>query len=185
MYLCIFVYLFALYLLYVYTHIHSIFTIFLDAFICLCIYVQALCRSVCLSTYLRYPILVPIIYILNLLSIYYLSLVPIIYIFPIYIPILYIPVIVIFFYLYSPPPPLSPLQYDIFSWAVHIDRPYGALNIFHTGGSVVGVGVAIVVLTICLSICLSIYPNLCMSMSMSMSIFMAMSISISIFISIH
>ena len=33
-------------------------------------------------------------------------------------------------------------------WAVHIDRPYGALKIFHTGGSVVGVGVAIWVLTI-------------------------------------
>ena len=32
------------------------------------------------------------------------------------------------------------------SGAVHIDRPYGALNTFHTGGSVVGVGVAILVL---------------------------------------
>ena len=37
------------------------------------------------------------------------------------------------------PPPLSRPRYDIFSWAVHIDRPYGALIIFHTGGSVVGV----------------------------------------------
>ena len=42
-----------------------------------------------------------------------------------------------------PPPPLSRPRYDIFSWAVHIDRPYGALIIFHTGGSVVGVGVEI------------------------------------------
>ena len=45
------------------------------------------------------------------------------------------------------PPPLLRPRYDIFSWAVHIDRPYGALKVFHTGGSVVGVGVAIVVLT--------------------------------------
>ena len=44
-----------------------------------------------------------------------------------------------------PPPLLRPL-YDIFSGAVHIDRPYGALIIFHTGGSVVGVGVEIMVL---------------------------------------
>ena len=46
----------------------------------------------------------------------------------------------------STPIPLSRPRYDIFSWAVHIDRPYGAVNIFHTGGSVVGVGLAIVVL---------------------------------------
>ena len=45
------------------------------------------------------------------------------------------------------PPQLSRPRYDIFSWAVHIVRPYGALNIFHTGGSVVGVGVAMVVLS--------------------------------------
>ena len=32
-------------------------------------------------------------------------------------------------------------RYDIFSAAVHVDRPYGALDIFNTGGSVVGVGV--------------------------------------------
>ena len=29
----------------------------------------------------------------------------------------------------------------------HIQQPCGALNMFHTGGSVVGVGVAILVLT--------------------------------------
>ena len=43
------------------------------------------------------------------------------------------------------PPPLSRPRHDIFSGAVFIDRPYGALNIFHTGGSVVGVGVPILV----------------------------------------
>ena len=47
----------------------------------------------------------------------------------------------------SPPPPLSRPRYDIFSWTVHIDRPYGALIILHTGGSVVGVGVEIMVLS--------------------------------------
>ena len=46
------------------------------------------------------------------------------------------------------PPPLSQPWYDICSWAVHIDRPYGALKIFHTGGSVLGVVVAIAILTI-------------------------------------
>ena len=45
-----------------------------------------------------------------------------------------------------PPPPLSRPRYDIFSGAVHIDLPHGALVIFHTGGSVVGVGVVILVL---------------------------------------
>ena len=30
-----------------------------------------------------------------------------------------------------------------FSGAVHVNRPYGAPNIFHTDGSVVGVGVVI------------------------------------------
>ena len=41
------------------------------------------------------------------------------------------------------PPPLSRPRYDIFSGAVRIKRLCGALNIFHTGGSVVGVGVVI------------------------------------------
>ena len=36
----------------------------------------------------------------------------------------------------------------MFSWAEHIDRPYGALNIFHTVGSVVGVGVVVVILVL-------------------------------------
>ena len=44
------------------------------------------------------------------------------------------------------PPSLSRPRYDIFSWAVRIDRPYGALKTFHTGDPVVGVGVAIAVL---------------------------------------
>ena len=44
----------------------------------------------------------------------------------------------------SPPGPT--IMYDIFSGAVHIDRPYGALNIFHTEGSVVGVVVDVLVL---------------------------------------
>ena len=48
---------------------------------------------------------------------------------------------------FPPPPPLSWPLYDIFSGAVQIDRPYGALIIFHTAGSVVGVGVEIVVLS--------------------------------------
>ena len=39
------------------------------------------------------------------------------------------------------PPPLLRLRHDIFSGAVHRNLPYGALNIFHAGGSVVGVGV--------------------------------------------
>ena len=34
----------------------------------------------------------------------------------------------------------------IYFWGSTIKRPYGALNIFHTGGSVVGVGVLILVL---------------------------------------
>ena len=38
------------------------------------------------------------------------------------------------------PPPLSRPRYDIFSGAAHITRPYKALKICHTGGSVVGVG---------------------------------------------
>ena len=37
------------------------------------------------------------------------------------------------------------LQYDILSGAVHRCRPYGALEMFHTGGSVLGVGVAMLV----------------------------------------
>ena len=45
-----------------------------------------------------------------------------------------------------PPPPLSRLRYDIFSGVVHIKRPCEALKIYHTGGSVVGVGVVILVL---------------------------------------
>ena len=44
------------------------------------------------------------------------------------------------------PAPLSWRRYDIFSGAVHIKLHYDALNIFHTGGSVEGVGVEIVVL---------------------------------------
>ena len=51
----------------------------------------------------------------------------------------------IYIYIHFSPPLLRPL-YGIFSRAVHIDRPYGALVIFHTGGSVVGVGVEIMVL---------------------------------------
>ena len=46
------------------------------------------------------------------------------------------------------PPPLSRPRYDIFSGAAHTERPYGALKICHTGGSVVGVGVEIMVLII-------------------------------------
>ena len=46
----------------------------------------------------------------------------------------------------SPPTPLSRPWYDIFSGAVHIKRTCGDLNIFHTGGSVVGVGMVISVL---------------------------------------
>ena len=46
----------------------------------------------------------------------------------------------------SPPPPLSRHRSDIFSGAVHIKLPYEALTIFHTAGSVVGVGVEIMVL---------------------------------------
>ena len=38
-------------------------------------------------------------------------------------------------------PPLSLPMYDIFSGAVHIKRPYGALKLFLTGGSVVGVDI--------------------------------------------
>ena len=45
----------------------------------------------------------------------------------------------------SPPTPLSRPWYDIFSGAVHIKRPHGALEQFHAGGSVVGLGVAILV----------------------------------------
>ena len=48
--------------------------------------------------------------------------------------------------LFPRPPPLSWPRYDIFSGAVHINRPYGDLNIFHTGGSVVGVGLEFLVL---------------------------------------
>ena len=44
------------------------------------------------------------------------------------------------------PPPLSRPQYDTFSGAVQIDRPYAALIISRTGGSVAGVGVAMLVL---------------------------------------
>ena len=40
----------------------------------------------------------------------------------------------------SHPPQLSRPRYDIFSWAVHTDRPYGALKIFHTGAVIVGMG---------------------------------------------
>ena len=47
---------------------------------------------------------------------------------------------------FHPPPPLSRHRYDIFSGAVHIKLPYEALTIFHTAGSVVGVGVEIMVL---------------------------------------
>ena len=51
------------------------------------------------------------------------------------------------------PPPLSRHRYDIFSGAVHIKLPYEALTIFHTAGSVVGVGVEIMVLThICICV---------------------------------
>ena len=42
--------------------------------------------------------------------------------------------------------PLSRLRYGIFPGAVHINRPYAAHQIFHTMGSVVGVGVIILVL---------------------------------------
>ena len=42
--------------------------------------------------------------------------------------------------------PVSWPRYDIFSGAVHRKRLHGALTIFHTGGSVVRVGVAILVL---------------------------------------
>ena len=36
---------------------------------------------------------------------------------------------------------------DVFSGAVHVDRHHGALNIFQTGGSVVGVGVVVLALS--------------------------------------
>ena len=48
----------------------------------------------------------------------------------------------------SHPPPLSQPRYDMFSGEVHINRPYGALKIRHTGDSVVGVVVVSLVLTI-------------------------------------
>ena len=51
------------------------------------------------------------------------------------------------------PPPLSCHRYDIFSGAVHVKLHYDALNIFHTGGSVVGVGVDMLVLNIISSRC--------------------------------
>ena len=43
-------------------------------------------------------------------------------------------------------PPLSQPRYDVFSGAVHVSRPYGAPYIFHSGGSVAGVGVVILAL---------------------------------------
>jgi len=46
----------------------------------------------------------------------------------------------------SPPTPTITPLHVIFSRAVHIILPYGALNICHTGGSVVGLGVEILVL---------------------------------------
>ena len=46
----------------------------------------------------------------------------------------------------QPTPPPSRPRYDILSGAVRIKRPHGALNMFHTGVSVVGAGAAILVL---------------------------------------
>ena len=40
----------------------------------------------------------------------------------------------------SPPTPTITARYDILSGAVHTKLPYETLNIYHTGGSVVGVG---------------------------------------------
>ena len=40
-----------------------------------------------------------------------------------------------------------PPRYDVFSAAAHVNRPYGALEICRTGGSVVGVGVEILALS--------------------------------------
>ena len=105
--------------IYIYTYVCVYVYVYIYIYVCMCVYIY-ICICICIYIYIPTHICV---YVYTYIISYLLPRFP-------------------------HPPPLSRPRYDIFSWAVHVDRPYGALNMFHTGGSVVGVGVVILVLSI-------------------------------------